>query len=287
MLKSPSELKYQTPLDIPKGTSGKVKIVHNIHPAEEPFTIVSMRDAILTGKSPFKVRFDMPVMITALHENGSVWMTDLPIEQEDAHEALVQCKGRVLVGGLGLGYFAKKLQEKKDVSHVDVVEISSDVIKLVWKYLKLDKRFNIINMDIHKWLEENGKPKLRYDWVYLDIWRADGEAEFIETVLPLKRKVKRFLTLRQGHTISWKEQTMLGQFRMGLHNRVHLKTAFRSMVDMPQKQFAKTKTDKWLKINFKFWDTVRKNHLRPSQAKKLIEPYIKWIADGMIGKFNS
>ena len=285
-LKSPLELKYQTPLNIPKGTSGKIKIVHNIHPAGEPFTIVSMRDAVLTGKSPLKARFDVPVMITSLREEGSVWMTDLPIEQEDAHEDLVQCKGRVLVGGLGLGYFAKKLQEKEDVLHVDVIEISSDVIKLVWKHLKLDKRFNIINMDIHKWLGERGSPKPHYDWVYLDIWRMDGEAEFIETVLPLKRRIKKYLTLKKEHILSWKEQTMLGQFQTGLQNRVCLKTTFNDMIDMPQKQFNKTKKDMWLKIYYPFWDMVRKNHLKPSQAKKLIVPYIKYIADGMYGKFK-
>ncbi|KKK86548.1 hypothetical protein LCGC14_2762120, partial [marine sediment metagenome] len=38
-------------------------------------------------------------------------MTDTPAEQASAHDALKQCKGKIFVGGLGLGYFVKKLQE--------------------------------------------------------------------------------------------------------------------------------------------------------------------------------
>ncbi len=285
MLKSPSELNYRYPLNIPEGKSGKVEIIHTKHPKGESFTIISMRDAIMTGKAPFKVKYDMPVMITALKEDDAIWMTDLPVEREDAHEALIKCKGNVLVGGLGLGYFIKKLQEKEDVTRVDIIEISKDVIKLVWKHLKLDTRFNIINIDIHQWLKGINKPKPTYDWVYLDIWRADGEAEFINTVLPLKRKIKRFLTVENSRILSWKEATMLGQFRNNLYSNTQ--TRFREIIKMPRKRFGELKKDKWMKIYYPFWDMVRTNHLTSSEARELINPYIQWIADGMYGKFKN
>jgi len=185
MLKNPKQLKFISPLHIPEGKSHEYRIERILHPAGEPITVVSMRDFIFTGRKALKVCYNEPVPITILKDKDGIWMTDVPAEQASAHNALRKCKGRVLVGGLGLGYFAKKIQEKNNVTSVIIIEISKDVINLVWKHLKLDKRFIIVCMDIKKYLKAYTSNR-RFDWVYLDVWHADSEYEFVDNVLPLR-----------------------------------------------------------------------------------------------------
>lgn len=281
MLRHPSELQYLSPLIIPKGCSGLYEIDVRLHPEGKPITVLSVRTALFTGQRPISVTYDVPIMITRLLENGHVWMTDVPEEQVTCHKELSQCSGKVLVGGLGLGYFTQKLRKKEDVTKVVTVEISRNVKNLVWQHLKLDGRFTIVITDIHNYLKKTAD---KFDWVYLDIWRPTGETAWIDTVLPLKRLVQQTVCKDMGRILSWQEPVMLGQFRTNLLTKVS--TDFQEIMAMSSQQINKLLRSKWHRPYRQFWSYVRTQKLTQKQTLELIDPFIEWMRNGMRNKFK-
>lgn len=72
----------------------------------------------------------------------------------------------ILIGGLGLGILPYKL--KNFCKIIDVVEIDSDIIKIVNNINHLSE-VNIVNEDIY-----NYQPKNNYDAIVIDIWDDDA-----------------------------------------------------------------------------------------------------------------
>lgn len=281
MLRHPKQLKYIAP-GLPKGKSGQYEIDHEFHPAHTPITAISMRTFIFTGKKPLTITYDKPIPYTILKDKNRIWMTNTPAEQTSQHHALKKCKGRVLVGGLGLGYFVKKLQEKDNITKVTVVEISQDVINLVWKQLRLDSRFSIIHMDIKKYLKIRICTR-EFDWVYLDTWRGDDESEFVNTVLPLKRLVHKTVCKKVNHILSWQEDVMLGQIQSGIQTNLMLK--FAEIKTMPEKKFNEIFKGRYQTTRKILYNHIRKHNLDIDIALKLLPAYITWIRNGMNGEF--
>ena len=86
-------------------------------------------------------------------------MSDSPQECFLQYEAYRNAKGKVLVGGLGLGVYASMIALKKEVTEVVVVEISKDVIKLC---RPSHPKIRVINDDIWKYLKN---PKEKFDYI--------------------------------------------------------------------------------------------------------------------------
>jgi len=282
MLKNPKQLKYIAPFNIPNSKSGDIEIKNKWHPADEPNTAVSVRTAIFTGQKPLTITYNRPIPITTLNDKKGTWMTTTPAEQVQAHNALRKCKGQVLVGGLGLGYFVKKLQEKDNVTSVIVVEISQDVINLVWKYHQFDQRFQIICTDIKKYLKRYTSRR-EFNWVYLDIWRGDGEGQFIDTVLPLKRLAHKYACNKINHILSWQEEVMLGQIQIGIQTSIVLQ--LNEIKDMPKKEFNNIFGGKYQITRKIFWNHTRQHNLNTNEALNLLPTYMVWIRNGMNGEF--
>src|SRR5256885_1715689 len=120
---------FRSPVSLPEGKSGKFEVKHTYG---DCFDVVSIREAITTGKQPLTVKLEEPIRIHELYEDGQLWIADVPIEVRQHQEALARMmpRGRVLVGGLGLGIMAGLLARKPEVTQVDVVEISPEVAGL-------------------------------------------------------------------------------------------------------------------------------------------------------------
>lgn len=99
-----------------------------------------------------------------LLEGIFTWMTN---DRQDQQLAIDNCEGKILIGGLGLGVVVEALNEKDNITKMVVVEKSPEVIKLVWKYLKVNKA-RIIQADIFDYLKTTNE---RFDCVYLDVHR--------------------------------------------------------------------------------------------------------------------
>jgi len=90
---------------------------------------------------------------TATAQSPSVIMSDEPYEVASLIPFMEVAYGKVLITGLGLGVALSMLAPKEAVTHITVIENSSDVIKLTGTYWKacLGDRLRIVEMDAYLW----------------------------------------------------------------------------------------------------------------------------------------
>lgn len=154
--KEPFKVNYK------EATVGDWSIIHFEIPKEPNLEMLRMmRDG----------RGCRPGKYTKLHHaKRGVIMSDTDAEVRDHYGPYMKARelgGRILIHGLGLGSILQAVLTCKDVTHVDVVEIDEDVIKLIGPYFEKDKRVHIHHADAFtkKW------PKgTRWNVVWHDIW---------------------------------------------------------------------------------------------------------------------
>tara|TARA_Y100000310_G_C20591154_1_gene768063 strand:+ start:749 stop:1204 length:456 start_codon:yes stop_codon:yes gene_type:complete len=124
--------------------------------------------------------------ITVLYERSLAWMDNSPQEQT-THDFIVDAvKGKVLVGGLGLGCVVERLQAKREVTKIIVIEIAQDVIDLVWRYLDVPKA-EIICDDLKHYLENTDE---QFDYICMDVWPEKGHKTILYWRKLAEQKVK-------------------------------------------------------------------------------------------------
>jgi hypothetical protein len=194
-------------------------------------------------------------------------MSDVPAEVYDAFKMVGNPSGRVLVGGLGIGYIASILQEKKNIEKLIIVEKAKEVIRLVWPYLYFDlKKCQIIQDDIFDFAKDCGP----FDYIYLDIWRGTSESEFLDTVLPLRQLYRKWA--KNGTRIKcWREAEMRGQFRSNLASKIMFPDL---MGEISDEKFQELRYDKWFKVQWPFLNWMRKNKIPKDYAMTEIDKYI-------------
>lgn len=82
----------------------------------------------LTIESRSGCRFPTSMPYPERVQRGAVWMSLTPLEMLSQRSGIKRAKGKVLVGGLGMGWFLRKVCEKPEVEEVIVVEISKDLL---------------------------------------------------------------------------------------------------------------------------------------------------------------
>jgi hypothetical protein len=97
------------------------------------------------------------------------WMSDTPAEVLDHYDVMIQIMqrgGRVLINGLGLGMITAFALRLPNVTHVDVVELQDDIIKLVGPHLPEQDKLTIHHASAYDiaWDDE------RWDVAWHDIW---------------------------------------------------------------------------------------------------------------------
>lgn len=205
---------YASPIDLPEGRSGRIVLSHHVHNAGERLPIVGIRQAILRGVSPINVYLHEPLRVHELREQGvGVWMTDLPEELQQVADALnkFRPRGRVLVGGLGLGILARTLETHPLVESVRVVEINPDVINLTGEGI------DVVQGDLREYLQTCEE----FDCFMLDTWQNTNEGAWWEDVMPLKRIIRRRFA-RRPRVWCWAEDMMAAQvvnaLQLGAHH---------------------------------------------------------------------
>jgi hypothetical protein len=121
---------------------------------------------------------------TFLYRGNTLVMSDTPDEKNDHLSAVINAKGNCLIAGLGIGMVLNAIAAKHEVTHIDVVEISEDVIELVSEYyngLYGDK------ITFHKSSIFDFKPSIKYDMAWFDIWDNLCE-DNLEEMAKLHRK---------------------------------------------------------------------------------------------------
>jgi hypothetical protein len=209
---------YDHVLDIPEGESGPVRISYRIEPAGKAMRSDNMRTVVFGQRGealcyPHETRWH-----ELSEEKRGVWMTDLPIEQRQMDDLIQKASGRVLVGGLGVGYAAVALAHRPRVKQIVVVERSQHIINLVWEATLAKvpdpSKLTIVKADLFKYLKAR---ESFFTWGLFDIWQGDGESTFHQTVVPL-----RGLADGMVRTVEcWNEDIMRAQLLQGMESRLH------------------------------------------------------------------
>jgi hypothetical protein len=100
-------------------------------------------------------------------ERGAVWMSLTPMEMISQRSGVQAASGTVVVGGLGMGWFLRKVCEKPEVEKVIVVEQSQDLLDWYGYDIcsKQNKVADVICGDVYDQIGKHGDAKY-----LLDIW---------------------------------------------------------------------------------------------------------------------
>lgn len=103
---------------------------------------------------------------TMLYEDEQCWMADTPLEQESYRIPALLARGRVLVMGLGLGFFPVLLRDNPFVKSITIVERDKGIAELVYEHIKT-KKTSLEVLDGQTYLKETSKA---FDFIFIDVW---------------------------------------------------------------------------------------------------------------------
>lgn len=115
-------------------------------------------------------------LATLNEPHGECVMEDSPRELRRHLPILMAANGNVLVSGLGLGCVVRGLLAKREVEHIDVVEIDPAIVKLVGAEFERNPRVTI-HVDDAETIEWNDGE--RWDFAWHDVW---SERESLDVV---------------------------------------------------------------------------------------------------------
>ncbi len=125
------------------------------------------------GRETGNVTFDGPVQIPILATETDTWMSITPMEILSLRAGLRFARGKVLVGGLGMGWFARRCLEREQVKNVTIVERDPHIISFFGEPLRREfgDRVRFVHGDAFKDVRH-----ARFDSVLYDIWPACGDS---------------------------------------------------------------------------------------------------------------
>ena len=193
----------------------------------------------------FEKEFSYPTVF----ENGREWMAIKPNEIETMRVPIEKARGRVLVYGLGIGYFAYMVSQKSDVSGVTVVERDQSVIDLFQEYIlpqfPCKDKIEIVKADAFEYAKghmKNGD----FDYVFTDLWHdvSDGVDLYV--------KMKKFEgECPNSHFEYWIEKSILSSIRWSIFGGIYSRVKENAM-EITQGELETYLSDSYLKQFVKF-----------------------------------
>ncbi len=143
-------------------------------------------------KKQGRVFFDGPITTPVLFEQKGpeedfrqvVWMGLTPMEMITQKKGIDMASGKVVVGGLGLGWFLSEIAAKPEVEEIIVVDRLGPLIE--WLRPVLEEKFPAIAKKVKQWIAADvyeymawdtfgKKSKTKY---LLDIWPTFGDVDY-------------------------------------------------------------------------------------------------------------
>lgn len=96
--------------------------------------------------------------------HGFNWMLDDDTGLREHIPFVEECTGKVILTGLGIGMLPAMLTRRGQCQQIDIVEMSEDVIELVWPHLEnLSPIVRLIRENANKYI-----PEQHYDFGWVD-----------------------------------------------------------------------------------------------------------------------
>ena len=185
---------------------GKYKDCSLEYLSYEPYQIFPSDDISVDGYKEVNHigYFDKKFSYLALLKNNEIWMSLNPNEIKTMEPYIEKAQGHVLVLGLGMGYVAYMMANKKEVKSVTVIEKDSNVINifnnLLWPGFNNKEKIKIINDDALSYLKRKQRD---FNYIFADIWHSPDDG------LPLFLKIKKI----NRHVDCWLEVSMYALLR--------------------------------------------------------------------------
>lgn len=194
---------YYKNINIKNVKQGDYSLVNDHY---SPYEIFAYKDMSVSSNyeennslSFFEEEFNFP----AINYKDVTWMSITPNEIETMEKAVNEASGKVVVYGLGLGYFPYMISLKEDVKEITIVEIDENIIKLFKEHIlpqfKSKEKIKIINEDAFKYMQESHS----FDYSFIDLWHdpLDGIELFLKCKKSEKTNRKYFYWLESSFYI--------------------------------------------------------------------------------------
>lgn len=128
-----------------------------------------VHDDIVVPKLGF---FTGKVDFPTIYEDVIPWMSVCPSEINSMKKDMERATGRVLVLGLGLGYYPYIISQRDDVEEITIVEFQPEIIKMFEEKLlpqfNMKEKIKVVEADAFKFMMEVEPGQ--YDFIFADIW---------------------------------------------------------------------------------------------------------------------
>ena len=105
------------------------------------------------------------------HGDQQIWMSTADLELATMSDAVEDCRGHVLVAGLGLGIFPTLAAQKTNVASITVVEIDPDITTISSPYVGHPK-VRVVNDSIEHFAQNPPRGIPAFDYCFYDVWPA-------------------------------------------------------------------------------------------------------------------
>ena len=104
-----------------------------------------------------------------MHIGKEFMMSDTKMERKSNRDFIRAARGKVVIGGLGIGMLLHNILDKSEVDSVLVIENNKDVIDLVAPRFAHPK-LTVVHGDVFTY-----ETKEKFDSIYFDIWATISE----------------------------------------------------------------------------------------------------------------
>ena len=197
---------YLKQIKIQEKRIGEILLTNAVYEKGEFFQydMPRLREELVVPRLGF---FTEQVSFPAVYEGNTPWVSVCPSEIFSMQPDVAPAFGRVLVLGLGLGYYPFLVAQKEDVEKITVVEKNPRIISLfrseILPFFPNAGKLRVVQADAFDFLEDTEAGA--FDFCYADIWEGwvDGSA----LVKRLKPHEKRLYGTRFrywiGDEIKW------------------------------------------------------------------------------------
>jgi hypothetical protein len=177
---------------VPVGKLGVAEVRHVI--VNEDDVLLNKMRALFQGGSAYYLP---PGRYAQLFVDGTLVMSDTPMERRSNQEIAAKAHGNILIAGLGLGMILHPIAVKEEVTSITVLEICPDVAHLIGRHIPAG--VEIVHADVFNW---QPRPQQRFDTIYFDIW-PDICVDNLEQMKILHRKAAHWRSGPDAYVNSW------------------------------------------------------------------------------------
>lgn len=181
---------YLQGVHVPDVVLGNYRLAHASYSKGEllQYDMPDFGQEILVPKLAF---FDREISFPGIYEGRIPWVSVCPSEMNSMQHEIDSAYGRVLVLGLGLGYYPYMVSLHERVRSVTIIECQPEIIRLFQDYLLPQfperEKIRIIQADAYEYME-TVEPE-QYDYCFADIW--ENQVDGAEAYVKLKKYEQR------------------------------------------------------------------------------------------------